>query len=149
MVESKATSRGLSDELRGPQPAREGGSMKATEKLHDLGQSLWLDNITRGLLTSGTLERYIREFSITGLTSNPSIFDHAIRNTPFYDDAVRGIASDGQGDAAALASGTWALISSANPAGMRATGAAITPPMCCRFRPRRAPWRRQDCSASS
>jgi len=64
--------------------------MKATEKLHDLGQSLWLDNITRGLLTSGTLERYIREFSITGLTSNPSIFDHAIRNTPFYDDAVRG-----------------------------------------------------------
>ena len=54
--------------------------MKATEQLHRLGQSLWLDNITRGLLTSGTLERYIRELSITGLTSNPSIFDHAIRN---------------------------------------------------------------------
>jgi transaldolase len=63
--------------------------MKATEQLHHLGQSLWLDNITRGLLTSGTLERYIRELSITGLTSNPSIFDHAIRDTGFYDEAIR------------------------------------------------------------
>jgi transaldolase len=63
--------------------------MKATEQLHRMGQSLWLDNITRGLLTSGTLERYIRELSITGLTSNPSIFDHAIRDTGFYDDAIR------------------------------------------------------------
>ena len=63
--------------------------MKATEQLHHLGQSLWLDNITRGLLTSGTLERYIRELSITGLTSNPSIFDHAIRNANFYDEAIR------------------------------------------------------------
>jgi transaldolase len=64
--------------------------MKATEQLHHMGQSLWLDNITRGLLTSGTLERYIRELSITGLTSNPSIFDHAIRDTAFYDEAIRG-----------------------------------------------------------
>jgi transaldolase len=64
--------------------------MKATEQLHRLGQSLWLDNITRGLLSSGTLERYIRELSITGLTSNPSIFDHAIRDTGFYDEAIRG-----------------------------------------------------------
>jgi transaldolase len=64
--------------------------MKATEQLHRLGQSLWLDNITRGLLTSGTLERYIRDFSITGLTSNPSIFEHAIGDTKFYDDAIRG-----------------------------------------------------------
>lgn len=63
--------------------------MKATEQLHRMGQSLWLDNITRGLLTSGTLERYIRELSITGLTSNPSIFDHAIRDTGFYDEAIR------------------------------------------------------------
>jgi transaldolase len=63
--------------------------MKATEQLHRMGQSLWLDNITRGLLTSGTLERYIRELSITGLTSNPSIFDHAIGGTEFYDDAIR------------------------------------------------------------
>jgi transaldolase len=55
-----------------------------------MGQSLWLDNITRGLLTSGTLERYIRDLSITGLTSNPSIFDHAIRDTSFYDEAIRG-----------------------------------------------------------
>ena len=64
--------------------------MKATEQLHHLGQSLWLDNITRGLLTSGTLARYIRELSVTGLTSNPSIFDRAIRDTAFYDVAIRG-----------------------------------------------------------
>jgi transaldolase len=64
-------------------------NMNATEQLHHMGQSLWLDNITRGLLTSGTLERYIRELSITGLTSNPSIFDHAIRDTGFYDEAIR------------------------------------------------------------
>ncbi|MEO8338558.1 MAG: transaldolase [Nitrospirota bacterium] len=63
---------------------------KPTEQLHNMGQSLWLDNITRGLLTSGTLERYIRELSITGHTSNPSIFDHAIRDTGFYDEAIRG-----------------------------------------------------------
>ena len=53
----------------------------ATTRLHDLGQSLWLDNITRGLLTSGTLRRYIEEWSVTGLTSNPTIFDHAIENS--------------------------------------------------------------------
>ena len=63
--------------------------MKSTQRLHDLGQSLWLDNITRGLLTNGTLRRYIGELSITGLTSNPSIFDHAIKNSNFYDDAIR------------------------------------------------------------
>jgi len=63
--------------------------MKATQRLHDVGQSLWLDNITRGLLTNGTLERYIRELAITGLTSNPSIYDHAIKNTQFYDEAIR------------------------------------------------------------
>ena len=63
--------------------------MKATQKLHEMGQSLWLDNITRGLLTSGTLHRYIQEFSITGLTSNPTIFDHAIKNSHDYDDAIR------------------------------------------------------------
>jgi len=65
-------------------------TVKVTEQLHRMGQSLWLDNITRGLLTSGTLERYIRDLSITGLTSNPSIFDHAIRDTSFYDEAIRG-----------------------------------------------------------
>ena len=63
--------------------------MKATQQLHDAGQSLWLDNITRRLLTSGTLRQYIAELSITGLTSNPTIFDHAIRNSQDYDDAIR------------------------------------------------------------
>jgi len=63
--------------------------MRATQKLHELGQSLWLDNITR-LLTSGTLERYIQEFSVTGLTSNPTIFDHAIKSSHDYDDASAG-----------------------------------------------------------
>lgn len=62
--------------------------MKATQQLQNLGQSLWLDNITRGLLTSGTLGRYIRDFSVTGLTSNPTIFDKAIREADFYDDAI-------------------------------------------------------------
>ena len=63
--------------------------MKATQKLHELGQSLWLDNITRDLLTSGTLKRYIDELSVTGLTSNPTIFDHAIKNSSSYDVAIR------------------------------------------------------------
>src|SRR5215468_2673760 len=62
--------------------------MKATRILHDLGQSLWLDNITRDLLESGTLNRYIDELSVTGLTSNPTIFDHAIKNSTAYDAAI-------------------------------------------------------------
>jgi transaldolase len=66
-----------------------GDAMRATRKLHDLGQSLWLDNITRDLLNSGTLRRYVDEFSVTGLTSNPTIFDHAIANSSAYDDAIR------------------------------------------------------------
>src|ERR1700720_2041542 len=63
--------------------------MKATQRLHDLGQSIWLDNITRDLLSSGTLERYVNELSVTGLTSNPTIFDHAIKNSDSYDAAIR------------------------------------------------------------
>jgi transaldolase len=63
--------------------------MKATQLLHNLGQSLWLDNITRDLLNSGTLKRYIDELSVTGLTSNPTIFDHAIKNSSAYDAAIR------------------------------------------------------------
>jgi transaldolase len=59
--------------------------MNPTKTLHDLGQSLWLDNITRDLLDSGTLRRYIDQLSVTGLTSNPTIFDHAIRNSTHYD----------------------------------------------------------------
>jgi transaldolase len=63
--------------------------MKATQTLHERGQSLWLDNITRDLLESGTLARYINELSVTGLTSNPTIFDHAIKNSSSYDAAIR------------------------------------------------------------
>jgi transaldolase len=63
--------------------------MKATETLHERGQSLWLDNITRDLLESGTLARYIDELSVSGLTSNPTIFDHAIKNSSAYDAAIR------------------------------------------------------------
>lgn len=63
--------------------------MKVTQQLHDLGQSLWLDNITRGLLTSGTLAAYISELCVTGLTSNPTIFEHAIKEADFYNDAIR------------------------------------------------------------
>src|ERR1700747_253942 len=68
---------------------REKKIMKATANLHDLGQSLWLDNITRSLLQGGLLRRYIDELSITGVTSYPTIFDHAIKNSPDYDVAIR------------------------------------------------------------
>jgi transaldolase len=71
--------------------------MKATELLHNLGQSLWLDNITRDLLNSGTLKRYIDELSVTGLTSNPTIFDHAIKNSTAYDTAIREKLATGKG----------------------------------------------------
>src|SRR5262245_25157800 len=63
--------------------------MRATQALHDMGQSIWLDNITRDLLDGGTLESYIRDLSVTGLTSNPTIFDHAIKNSTAYDNAIR------------------------------------------------------------
>ena len=63
--------------------------MKATQQLHDVGQSIWLDNITRDLLDSGTLKHYIDAWSVTGLTSNPTIFDHAIKNSSAYDSAIR------------------------------------------------------------
>jgi transaldolase len=62
--------------------------MRATDALHNLGQSIWLDNITRDLLESGTLKRYIDDWSVTGLTSNPTIFDHAIKNSTAYDKAI-------------------------------------------------------------
>jgi transaldolase len=61
----------------------------ATAKLHELGQSLWLDNITRDLLDGGVLRRYIDEYSVTGLTSNPTIFENAIKGSAAYDDAIR------------------------------------------------------------
>jgi len=70
--------------------------MKPTSTLHDLGQSLWLDNITRNLLRTGVLRRYIDELSITGLTSNPTIFDHAIKNSNDYDDAIKRKLAEGK-----------------------------------------------------
>jgi len=70
--------------------------MKATETLHEQGQSLWLDNITRDLLDSGTLARYIDQLSVTGLTSNPTIFDHAIKNSSAYDAAIRRKVKEGK-----------------------------------------------------
>ncbi len=70
--------------------------MKATQLLHDLGQSLWLDNITRDLLASGTLARYLTELSVTGLTSNPTIFDQAIKSSTSYDASIRALLDQGR-----------------------------------------------------
>ena len=70
--------------------------MNKAQELHNLGQSLWLDNITREILDNGTLRRYMNEFSITGLTSNPTIFDEAIGNTHAYDDGIRDKARAGK-----------------------------------------------------
>ena len=70
--------------------------MNATKTLHDQGQSLWLDNITRDLLQNGTLARYISDLSVTGLTSNPTIFDHAIKNSAAYDTAIRQKVKEGK-----------------------------------------------------
>jgi transaldolase len=72
--------------------------VKATQQLHDIGQSLWLDNISRELLKNGTLRRYRDEFSVTGLTSNPTIFDLAIRNSSYYDDSIRNRTATGISD---------------------------------------------------
>ena len=69
--------------------------MKATQELHELGQSIWLDNITRELLDSGTLQRYITDLSVTGLTSNPTIFDHAITHSRSYDAEIRRLVAAG------------------------------------------------------
>jgi transaldolase len=69
--------------------------MKPTQQLHDAGQSLWLDNITRAMLDSGTLQRYIDELSVTGLTSNPTIFDNAVKAGSDYDDTIRTLAATG------------------------------------------------------
>jgi len=69
--------------------------MTMTRNLHDLGQSLWLDNITREMLDNGTLQRYVNELSITGLTSNPTIFDEAIGRSSLYDRSIRQKARSG------------------------------------------------------
>jgi len=67
-----------------------------TQKLHDLGQSLWVDNISREMLIQGTLARYIAEWSVTGLTSNPTIFEHAIGDGSFYDETIARLARRGE-----------------------------------------------------
>ena len=72
--------------------------MQATRELNRAGQSLWLDNITRELLSSGTLKRYIDELSVTGLTSNPTIFDHAMKHGSAYDEDIRQLAQKGLAD---------------------------------------------------
>lgn len=69
--------------------------MKATQQLHEVGQSLWLDNITRELLDSGTLKRYIADLAVTGLTSNPTIFDHAVTHSSSYDAEIRQLVGRG------------------------------------------------------
>src|SRR5205809_4061682 len=70
--------------------------MKATETLHDRGQSIWLDNNTHDLIETGTLKSYSDELSVTGLTSNPTIFDHAIKNSSAYDAAIRKKVKEGK-----------------------------------------------------
>src|SRR5262245_44248404 len=73
--------------------------MKGTQILHELGQSLWIDSITRDMVRSGTLKRYVDELSVTGLTSNPTIFDHALRGGTAYDDTIRaGLAAGRTGE---------------------------------------------------
>jgi len=69
--------------------------VKATQKLHDTGQSLWIDDITRDMLDSGTLAKYISELSVTGLTSNPTIFDRAVTHSAKYDDEIRRLLTGG------------------------------------------------------
>lgn len=73
--------------------------MRATELLHNVGQSIWLDNITRDMLNNGTLERYIAEWSVTGLTSNPTIFNQAIKNSTAYDAAIQSCKAGRSGEA--------------------------------------------------
>jgi transaldolase len=70
--------------------------MRSTQQLHERGQSIWLDNITRTLLTSGALARYVDELSVTGLTSNPTIFDKAIEGSDAYDETIRTSAASGE-----------------------------------------------------
>src|SRR5512140_996156 len=84
------------DASRRVRRCKPGDDMNAAQQLHDLGQSLWLDNITRALLGSGTLARYIRDLAVTGLTSNPTIFDQAIKEGDHYDAAIRDKAQAGE-----------------------------------------------------
>ena len=132
-----------------------GCKMKATQQLHDLGQSLWLDNITRDLLNSGTLKRYIDELSVTGLTSNPTIFDHAIKNSTAYDDRDPP-EGEGRANRARSCSSSWRWRTSPGPP--ICSGRSTTGPTAwtagCRWKCRRcwpttppAPWPRPRNSA--
>jgi transaldolase len=78
------------------QPAERRPALLATERLHRLGQSLWLDDITRDLLDNGTLAKFIGEWSVTGLTSNPTIFDHAITHSASYDREIERLLDKGR-----------------------------------------------------
>lgn len=75
-------------------------NISTTQRLHELGQRIWLDNLSRDLLVEGTLARWIQELSVTGLTSNPAIFDHAISKTNLYDEAVQSAAKEGKSNEA-------------------------------------------------
>jgi transaldolase len=89
-----STSSLMTEQRGGVEPRHDAAN--ATRRLHDLGQSIWLDNITRDLLDRGTLQHYIDELSVTGLTSNPTIFDHAIRNSGTYDAPIQRAIRAGQ-----------------------------------------------------
>src|SRR6516162_175295 len=104
-ISARATHRVKCDLLKSG--ARRRSYMKATRILHDLGQSLWLDNITRNLLRTGVLRRYIEEFSVTGLTSNPTIFDHAIKNSGDYDDAIKSKLAEGKSGEKLFLNSRW------------------------------------------
>ena len=81
--------------------------MKATQQLHDAGQSLWIDDITRDMLDSGRLQKMIADLSVTGLTSNPTIFEKAIGKGAHYDAAIEAAGAPGTvGRGAVLRAGT-------------------------------------------
>jgi transaldolase len=84
--------------MRAGTAAGHGGTMKPTQALHEAGQSLWLDNITRALLDEGILPRYVAEYSVTGLTSNPTIFDRAIKDGTAYDADIAARKASGATD---------------------------------------------------
>ena len=111
--------------------------MKATQLLHNLGQSIWLDNITRDLLNSGTLQRYIAELAVTGLTSNPTIFDHAIENSTAYDTAIREKLNRGKGARRSFSNSRWRTSPRLRPCFAQSTTGPTAWTDGCRWRCRR------------
>src|ERR1035437_2059694 len=118
--------RGTSRRLALDHDAQKGGTMKPTQRLHEAGQSLWLDNITRALLDQGTLARYVTEYSVTGLTSNPTIFDKAIGGGADYDSDIATQKAKGASDEEVFF--TLALADLRRGAGPLSAGAAPPPP---------------------